>query len=91
MNSTQGFPVDEKMLDRLVDGELSRDEYDAVLRSLDQAPGQWRRCALAFLEAQAWQRELGELRHSAAIPNPVAVARRQPAASNRWPLLLAVA
>jgi len=91
MNSTQGFPVDDKMLDRLVDGELSREEYDAVLRSLDQAPGEWRRCALAFLEAQAWQRDLGELRYGAPIPSPAAVASRQPAASNRWSLLLAVA
>ncbi len=93
MNSTQGLPVDDRTLDRLVDGELSRKEYDAVLRSLDQAPGQWRRCALAFLEAQAWQRELGNLRREAAIaiPPPAAVPRPQPAASNRWSLLLAVA
>lgn len=50
--------VTEERLDRLVDGELSRDEYRALLESLDREPDGWRRCALAFLEAQAWQREL---------------------------------
>lgn len=91
MNSIQGLPVDDKTLDRLVDGELCREEYDAVIRSLDQAPGEWRRCALAFLEAQALRRELGDLRREAAIPRPAPVAKPRPAASNRWPLLLAVA
>ncbi len=91
MNSSQGLPVDEKTLDRLVDGELGREEYDAVLRSLDQAPGQWRRCALAFLESQAWQRDLGQMRRDTAIPSPAAAVTRRPATSNRWPLLLAVA
>ena len=45
---------DDRMFDRLVDGELSSDERRELLQSLDAAPGGWRRCALAFLEAQSW-------------------------------------
>lgn len=91
MNSTQDLPLDDGTLDRLVDGELSREDYEAVLRSLDRAPGQWRRCALAFLEAQAWRRGLGELRCGADAPSLVTVASRRASASNRWSVLLAVA
>jgi hypothetical protein len=47
-------------LDRLVDGELPEAERRAVLLSLDQRPDEWRRCALAFLEAQTWKEVLGE-------------------------------
>jgi hypothetical protein len=49
---------DDARFDRLVDGELSLDEYQALLASLDDEPGGWRRCALAFLEAQALKSEL---------------------------------
>ncbi|GAA4428465.1 hypothetical protein [Bremerella cremea] len=45
--------IDDRMLDRLVDGELSPDEYRQVLVAVDQAPDGWRRCAHAFLESQA--------------------------------------
>ena len=50
--------MEDERFDRLVDGELSRDEYDQLLSSLDEKPGGWRRCALAFLEAQALRKEL---------------------------------
>ena len=53
--------LDQRTLDRLVDGELTASEYDELLRKLETAPAGWRRCALAFLEAQAWG---GELRTS---------------------------
>jgi hypothetical protein len=42
-------------LDRLVDGELSGDQRRSLLTSLDDIPNGWRRCALAFLEAQTWR------------------------------------
>ena len=45
---------DNEIFDRLVDGELTADERRALLASLDSRPDGWRRCALAFLEAQAW-------------------------------------
>jgi hypothetical protein len=82
-------------LDRLVDGEVGQEEYAALLRSLDQTPDGWRRCALAFLEAQAWQRELGrppvETR-APAPPIPASVQQlRKTTKTDAWPLLLAVA
>src|SRR4051812_37389368 len=50
---------DDILLDRLVDDELSADERRALLESLDSRPQGWRRCALAFLEAQSWRSDLG--------------------------------
>lgn len=47
--------ADLEQLDRLVDGELSETERRRVLSGLDAAPDGWRRCALAFLEAQTWR------------------------------------
>jgi hypothetical protein len=46
------------LFDRLVDGELSPNERRALLASLDARPDGWRRCALAFLEAQWWKNVL---------------------------------
>ncbi len=51
---------DDILYDRLVDGELSASERRRLLASLDEEPGGWRRCALAFLEAQCWGEGLGE-------------------------------
>jgi hypothetical protein len=53
---------DTDMLDRLVDGELGDREYRELLLRLETQPDGWRRCALAFLEAQAWRREMRALR-----------------------------
>src|SRR5262245_7197050 len=44
---------DDVLFDRLVDGELSADERRHFLTSLDDRPDGWRRCAIAFLEAQS--------------------------------------
>ena len=49
---------DDRRLDLLVDGELSELQRRELLEALDQEPGGWRRCALAFLEAQCWKQEL---------------------------------
>ena len=43
---------DDILFDRLVDGELSSTERRQLIASLDDRPGGWRRCALAFVEAQ---------------------------------------
>ena len=91
MNPTKDLPVDDRTLDRLVDGELSPDEYAAVLRSLDDRPDGWRRCALAFLEAQAWHSELGTIRREDQPSAAPVVELPQASAAKRWPLLLAVA
>jgi hypothetical protein len=61
-NDGLGFgPPDDRLIDRLVDGELSADERRTVLARLDAEPDGWRRCALAFLEGQSWREALGLL------------------------------
>jgi len=55
---------DDRLFDRLVDGELSPEEYRGLIATLDDEPGGWRRCALAFLEAQALTGELGGMRRT---------------------------
>jgi len=58
-------PNDDARFDRLVDGELSETERREFLAGLDSEPNGWRRCALAFLEAQCWKETL--LRRDAKI------------------------
>ena len=70
-----------ELFDRLVDGELSESQRTELLNSLDQEPDGWRRCALAFLEAQCWKKELGGLRQTmpaaqAPLSSAVAPSRR---------------
>ena len=57
---TQPRDISDEVLDRLVDGELPDAERRALLLSIDQRPDEWRRCALAFLEAQTWKEVLGD-------------------------------
>ena len=52
---------DEVMLDRLVDGELSPEHRRAFLAAIEHTEDGWRRCALAFLEAQSWRSEFNQL------------------------------
>lgn len=65
----------EEQLDRLVDGELSDPEYRNLLQSLEGQPDGWRRCAMAFLEAQVWGRELNAVRKDGKSSVPGTVAR----------------
>lgn len=61
--------LDLAQLDRLVDGELSDDQRRAVVEQLESAPGGWRRCALAFMEAQCWRQGLRTaLEEPATVP-----------------------
>jgi hypothetical protein len=53
--------IDDMHFDRLVDDELGEEERRELLGRLDDEPGGWRRCALAFLEAQCWRQALGEV------------------------------
>ena len=46
---------DDRVLDLLVDGEMTDDQERAVLLRLEQMPDWWRRCARAFLEARCWR------------------------------------
>lgn len=79
MNNHRQFDH-RQQLDRLVDGELSGDEYRSLLETLDEEPDGWRRCAMAFLEAQAWKQEFGELQFGShltchEVPDEVSRAR----------------
>ena len=56
----------ERQFDLLVDGELSEADRRALLLQLEHEPDGWRRCALAFLEAQCWKAELGQIAPPAA-------------------------
>jgi hypothetical protein len=43
------------VVDRIVDGILTPAELRAAIERLDHDPEGWKRCALAFLEAQCWR------------------------------------
>lgn len=63
MNARFNIRVDDdSRFDRLVDGALPAADYKVLLASLEDEPGGWRRCAMAFLEAQAWGREFAAIR-----------------------------
>jgi hypothetical protein len=63
-------------LDRLADGELTSNEQRGLLAALENQSDGWRRCALAFIESQAWR---GELRCITAVGETV----NQPFAMDR--------
>ena len=80
MNITERHrPTQAALLDRLVDGELDEAARAALLRELDGEPGGWKRCALAFLEAQAWRQAISA--DAETLPAP----RIQPAPA-RFPV-----
>ncbi|HWB00858.1 MAG TPA: hypothetical protein VG713_20340 [Pirellulales bacterium] len=64
------------MIDRLVDGELSDQQQRELLLSLEQEPAGWRRCALAFLEAQQWRAQLGEYAKAPPTVEPAPATRQ---------------
>jgi hypothetical protein len=74
LDVTTAKRADAALLDRLVDGELGQAERQQLLRQLDREPDGWKRCALAFLEAQAWGETIaagaaeGVARMPAAVP-----------------------
>jgi hypothetical protein len=86
--------LDERLFDRLADGELDAAGRRALLSRLDEVPGGWRRCALAFLEAQAWRNELrlSAGRSDTAVLHPaISRVERSRAARARRATLLALA
>jgi len=48
----------QQWLERLVDGELTEEGQRQLLLCMDAQPDAWRRCALAFIEAQSLRRDL---------------------------------
>jgi anti-sigma factor RsiW len=67
MNPThESLPnVPPEQLDLLVDGELPERDRRELLRTLEQTPGGWRACALAFLESQWWKKDITAFARSA--------------------------
>lgn len=85
-------PIDPATLDRLVDGELRGAERAAVLALLEGSPDGWRRCALAFLEAQCLSEVLGDLaRRPESAPVVMKPNRRRPVRVLAWAAVALVA
>jgi hypothetical protein len=82
--------VNDRGIERLVDGELTPSEFRAVVAALDDEPGGWRRCGLAFLEAQALRRELADVA-AAVEPSQQHRCPRPAKAREQLPTLLAAA
>jgi hypothetical protein len=84
--------LDDATFDRLVDGELAAADYQKLLTALDDEPSGWRRCAMAFLEAQAWRGEMSAIRRGQELApaSPPEVASGA-GPWRRWLPLLAVA
>jgi len=72
------FCEDDRRFDLLVDGEMSESQRRELLAGLDDQPDGWRRCALAFLDAQCWRDELGSMVHEAVEPASTAPTWRSP-------------
>ena len=81
----------DRRLDLLVDGELNEDDRGELLRGLDREPDGWRRCAMAFLEAQAWKQALGAMFRPAAQAEAKPRARRPPNWKRRMEMAMAMA
>lgn len=63
-------PTDQRLFDRLADGELDERQRRALFSSLDSQPDLWRQCALTLLEAQCWRNEMNWLTQQAATCPP---------------------
>lgn len=72
---------DRESIEALVDGTLGEEERSALLLQLDAEPGGWRRCALAFLEDQAFRAAIVESTDS--LRRQEWPAATQPAARSR--------
>ena len=68
----------ERLFDRLVDNELTTQERRELLATLDREPEGWRRCALAFLEAQEWRAAMGPPAARSAPVRPVTFVMPEP-------------
>jgi hypothetical protein len=82
---------DDHRFDLLVDGELSEPQRRELLSQLDDEPGGWRCCALAFLEGQSWKQDLGALLGEATGQQPAKRPTRWPRLSGPTGTLLAMA
>lgn len=85
--------IDQRLVDLLVDGELSDEQERALIARLDEMPDGWRRCALAFLESRCWQRAAESMTQPCqGEPHAVAARRTAPDWRTRpwtWALVIA--
>ncbi|HMO12586.1 MAG TPA: hypothetical protein PKD64_03270 [Pirellulaceae bacterium] len=65
MNDRNPLRISDTVLQKLVAGRLSDQEYREVLQILDQSEDGWKRCSLAFLEDQALKKELKQINFEA--------------------------
>jgi hypothetical protein len=79
MNESSEFRAGDDDLDieQLVDGELNDERRREVLVRMDREPGGWRRCAMAFLESQAWGQAARDMTHE--LEQPAREPQVQPA------------
>ena len=64
-------PVGQEELDRMVDGELTDEEQRMLLSRLEASPENWKRLALAYVEAQMWQTTFRQtVPDAGAVPAP---------------------
>jgi len=78
--NTNRPPTDDEALDLLVDGELDEARRRELLLRLEREPDGWRRCALAFLEAQSLRQEMRRMVRRPAAPPP----RPRSVPGRRW-------
>lgn len=83
--------IDDAQLDMLVDGELSEQQRRDLLSRLSEEPDGWRRCALAFLEAQSWREAMQTAEHESHNPPAVAPSKTQHLRRRRWLTISAMA
>jgi hypothetical protein len=81
-------PLSDVDLDRIVEGELSPAEWRTALDRLEREPDGWKRCALAFLEAQCWRDSFRAMEsHAPTVTDGSSLPRApSPLRSGRWPL-----
>lgn len=89
---------DEIAIDLLIDGELDDVRRRELLLRLENVPGGWRRCALAFLESQAWRQGSQSMwteprlsRNVVAGSQPIETASHRSVFRGTWGSLFAVA
>jgi len=77
-------PLDGSRIDQLVAGDLPEDERRALLVLLDSEPDGWRKCALAFLEAQMWHEAFAPLGAGANADRPAPAPVLGASAATPW-------
>lgn len=84
-------PIDPTLLDGLVDGELDPESRARLLRQLDGTPDGWKRCALAFLEAQEFGLAARAWTSAHARPAPLPATRPRRVTPTRLALAASLA